>query len=115
MADTNMMAPDASTPNRHGLLRTRAMPPTPGLLGMSAGAQPQTNGGVQGGAAATPPTGVHTDLEHDINDLRCNQTLDDLRMCSGGVDTVAPPPAANAVNGANKKLFEECCKSNQNL
>ena len=66
MADTNMMAPDASTPNRHGLLRTRTMPPTPGLLGMSTGVQPQTNSGVQGGAAATPPTGVHTDQDHDI-------------------------------------------------
>ena len=111
MADTNMMAPDASTPNRHGLLRTRAMPPTPGLLGMSTGAQPQTNSGVQGGAAAAPPTGMHTDLEHDINELRSNQTLDDLRMCSGGVDTAAPPPTATAASGANKKLFEECVKA----
>ena len=32
-------------------------------------------------------------------------------MCSGGVDTVAPPPTANAANGANKKLFEECVKA----
>ena len=111
MADTNMLAPDASTPNRHGLLRTRTMPPTPGLLGMSTGAQPQNNNGAQGGVAAVPPTGTHIDLEYDINDLRCNQTLDDLRMCSGGVDTVAPPPTANAANGANKKLFEECAKA----
>ena len=111
MADTNVMAPDASTPNRHGLLRTRAMPPTPGLLGMSTGVQPQSNSAVQGGATAAPPTGMHPDMGHDINDLRSNQTFDDLRMCNGGIDTVAPPPTANAANGVNKKLFEECVKA----
>ena len=111
MADTNIMAPNASTPNRHGLLRTRTLPPTPGLLGMTTGIQPPVTGGTQGGATAMPPTGMPPDLGYDINDLRSNQTFDDLRMCNGGMDTVVPAPTANAANGASKKLFEECVKA----